>query len=231
MALNDRQLDVVNFVEQKFWEDGFIPSYEKVAEVLKEKVGYVRDCVEKSTDCRKALVARGVDVRPSEAANLLTSQQLMAANLILNTHDKRTQREKLDFLGISSQQWHAWLRQPGFSQYMTKRSEEMFGANDFSAYQALQEAVEEGDMNAVKFHFEMRGKYKNRVEVDLNIDSVVTNIVEIISTHVHDPDTLLAIANDIQNKVLPELSKDAGQHVTVEEVVREDSVLQRAGSL
>lgn len=224
MALNDRQLKVVNYVEQKFWEEGTAPSYEAVSEALKEKVSYVRNCIEKDSQCRKALTARGVDLRPREEGALLDSRQLMAVNLVLNYHDKRTLREKLDFLSISSQQWHAWLRQPGFSQYLTKRSEEMFGASDFSAYAALQEAVEEGDMNAVKFHFEMRGKYKNRVQVDLNVDGIVTQIVEIISTHVHDPDTLLAIANDIQSKVLPELEEETGQHAVVEEVVREDAL-------
>lgn len=197
-TLNERQMRVVNLVEQRFWEIGVMPSYEAVAEACKEEVDYVRKVVEKNPLARKSLVVRGVDLRASESARVLTSEQLMAANVVLNNHDARSLREKLEFLGISSQQWHAWLRQPGFSQYMTKRAEEAFGAHDYAAYAALGDAVEEGKLDAVKLHFEMRGKYKQQVDVHVNIEQVLMQVVEVISRHIDDRDVLLGIAKDFE---------------------------------
>lgn len=198
-TLNERQMRVVNFIEQRFWEHGVMPSYEAVAEGCKENVDYVRGTVEKNSLARKSLVVRGVDLRSDESARLLTSEQLMAANVVLNSHDTRSVREKLEFLNISSQKWAAWLRQPGFSNYMTKRAEEAFGANDFAAYTALGNAVDEGKLDAVKLHFEMRGKYKHTVDVNVNIEQVLMQVVEIISRHIDDRELLVAIAEDFSN--------------------------------
>jgi hypothetical protein len=195
--LSDRAVDVVNFIEQTFWLTGGMPTYEVIAEKTGESVKYVESVVEKNPLARKALVVRGVNLEKSEAAARLTSQQLMAANLALNAHDKRTLREKLDLLGISSQQWHAWLRQPGFSTYMSKRAEAAFQGNDHAAYAALAQNIDENDLNAVKFHFEMRGKYKQQLDINFNVQEVVMHIVEIVAKHVKDPDIIIAIAEEI----------------------------------
>lgn len=200
-TLTERQMRVVNLIEQRFWEIGVMPSYEVVAEASGETVNYVRTLVERNELARKSLVVRGVDLRASESARVLTSAQLMAANVVLNRHDTRSLREKLEFLGISSQAWAAWLRQPGFSKYMTKRAEEAFGANDFAAYGALSDAVEEGKLDAVKLHFEMRGKYKHTVDVNVNIEQVLMQVVEVISRHIDDRDLLLSIAKDFETLV------------------------------
>lgn len=208
-SLSDRALAVVNYTEQKFWDLGSLPSYEVIAAGVKEPVDYVRQVIEKNSLARKSLVVRGVDLSPSESAQLLTSEQLIAANLILNAHDKRSVREKLDQIGVSSQKWHAWLRQPGFSQYINKRAEAAFEANDHAAYAALQENVEEGRLDAVKFHFEMRGKYKQSLDLNINIEQVLTQVVEIVARHVNDQDTLIAIAEDmgqLQQRAVGELN-------------------------
>lgn len=198
-TLTDRELKVVNFIDQKFWETGFVPSYEAVGLATKEAPEYVKGLIERNQLARKSLIVRGVDLKAEESAGLLTSEQLMAANVMLNAHDKRSVREKLEFLNISSQQWHAWLRQPGFSQYMSKRAEAAFEGNDWKAYDALRENIEEGRLEAVKLHFEMRGKYKQQVDVNVNIEQVLTRVIEIISRHVNDEEVLVAIAEDFSN--------------------------------
>ena len=196
-SLNDRELRVVNFIDQKFWETGYMPTYEVISDGTKESVAFIKNLIEKNSTARKSLLVRGIEIDRDEDAAGLTATQLMAANVMLNTHDKRSVREKLEFLGISSQQWHAWLRQPGFSQYMSKRAEAAFEANDWAAYEALRENVEEGKLDAVKFHFEMRGKYKQSVDVNVNIEQVLTRVVEVIARHVNDEEIILAIAEDI----------------------------------
>jgi hypothetical protein len=196
-TLSDRALKVVGCVEKAFWETGETPTYEVIARDTGENVDYVRGTLERNKLARKALAVRGVDLLVPSKEDVLTPQQLLAANVILNSHDKRSLREKLEFIGVSSQQWHAWMRQPGFSSYIEKRAEEAFKGNDWLAYSALQENLEEGKLDAVKFHFEMRGKYKQSVDVNVNIEHVLMKVVEVISRHVSDEEVLLAIAGEL----------------------------------
>ena len=210
--LTDRAKKVASATEQYFWELGMIPAYEMIAARTGEKVQYVKGVIEKNALARKRLIAAGVDLEVDRSAEVLTPEQLLAANVVLNSHDKKSLREKLDMLGISSQQWHAWMRQPGFSQYMTKRAESAFESNDHAAYSALQEAVEEGSMDAVKFHFEMRGKYKKSIDVNVNVEEILTHVVEIVAKHVKDPDVILAVANDIEALEV-ESNKEGSRHV------------------
>lgn len=203
-ALTDRALAIVNFVEQKFWTNGGIPTYEVIAKGTGETVKYVAGILEKNALARKALVVRGVDLRPRSSAETLTGEQLMAANVMLNVHDKRSEREKLNFLGISSQKWHGWRRQPAFSNYLSSRAEAAFEADDFKAFQSLSKSVEDGDLNAVKFHFEMRGRYKNTLDVNVNIEGIMTQMIEIVAKHVRDPNTIVAIANELEQLELGE---------------------------
>jgi len=152
---------------------------------------------------------RGVDINPERSAGLLTPIQLMLANMLLNTHDTRSVREKLRELQITSQQYHAWLRAPAFQQHLAKRGEEMFKSIDWEAYEALAGAVRSQDVSALKLFFEMRGIYTPKQVQEINVDVVLVRVVEIIARHVHDPATLQAIADDLdmlevgQNRGVP----------------------------
>lgn len=199
--LTDRSKKVIDFIEQTFWETGGMPTYDLVASKTREKAQYVQSVVEKNPTARQALIARGVDLTPDTSSQQLTSEQLMAANIMLNVDDKRSRREKLQFLGITSQKWGAWMRQPAFSSYMTRRAEQAFSANDWAAYSGLGNLVEEEDLNAIKLHFEMRGKYKNTLDVNINIESVMIQVIEVIAKHVKEPEIIEAIAEDISSLV------------------------------
>lgn len=197
--LDDDQRAAVDFIEQTFWETGGMPTCDKVEAVTGVRSKRVEKWLKDSDLFRKALIARGVDLQPDVSDAQLSTAQLMCANLLMNTHDKRTEREKLAFLGISSQQYHAWLRQPAFANYLRTRAESLFSASDHKAYNALLQNVEEGDLNAVKLHFEMRGKYRNQLDVNINIETVVVQLVEIVAKHVKDPELLQAIALDVES--------------------------------
>jgi len=208
--LTDRAAKVVRATEQMYWELGLIPAYEMIAAKSGERVDYVKGVIEKNGAARRQLMACGIDLEADSSSKLLAKDQLLAANVILNAHDARSLREKLDLLGISSQKWSAWLRQPAFSQYMAKRAESLFEANDHAAYSALNKAVDEGGMDAVKFHFEMRGKYKQQLDVNINVEEVLVHVVEIIARHVDDKDTIIAIAEDIKTLNL----EDKGESIS-----------------
>lgn len=197
MALSEKQVEVVYFIEQKFWETGRIPTNEVIAERFAVALNTVKGWWQTGT-FREALVKRGVDFNPEQSSDLLTPIQLQLANVMLNTHDNRSEREKLNSLDVTSQQYHSWLRQPAFQNYLRKRAEAMFSAADFKAFQALSAEAAGGDVSALKLFFEMRGIYNPRVQIDVNVEAILMRVVEIIATHVKDPGTLEAIANDLE---------------------------------
>jgi hypothetical protein len=194
---------VANYCEQVYHTTGNLPTFDALAQqfslLLSEKD--VKR-IWKHKGFKATLVARGIPDELVNGSGLvpggLSGRQLLAANMMLNTHDVRSEREKLKELGISSQEWYGWLRDSRFADYLRSRSETMFGASDYKAYQKLTEKVEDGDMSAIKLHMEMRNIYTPRSQVSVNVQGVMVQLVDIISRHVKDKDVLTAIATDIK---------------------------------
>lgn len=201
--LTDREAKIVNYIEQRFYETGSLPTNEKIAEDLKFNK---QVCVQawKKENFRLALTARGVDLTPEQSEELLTPEQLLVANMVMNIHDKSSLRQKLEAVStalgvkVTVQRYNGWLNQPAFSNYLRKRAEKQFGAADSAALLSHVKAIHNGDMKAVQLFYEMTGRYNPRIQVDVNIESVIIKVVEIVSRHVTDPLTLQAIAAEIE---------------------------------
>jgi hypothetical protein len=204
-SLTSHEVRILSYCEQVYWESGLLPTPEKVSEDLGYTTATCRKAYQ-SEVFRNQLAARGIDptslvqvgtvVKESKA---LSPQQIVCANLMLNLHDKRSEREKLALIGVSSQQYHAWLRQPQFQEFLRKRGEALFSSSDYKAYKSLVRNVEAGDNKSLELFFRMRGIYKPQLDVNLNVDAVLTRVIEVISTHVKDPKILTAIANEIDS--------------------------------
>lgn len=195
--LGETAITVVGFIEQCFWTHGAIPTEEKTAEFLGISITTIKN-LWKDEDFRTALQKRGVDFSPEKSKGLLSIVQLTLANSLLNMHDKRSVREKLQELNISSQQYNAWLRTSEFRDYIAKRGEELFKSHDHEAYSALTQGAIGGDVNALKLFFEMRGIYNPKVQVEVNLDQILSKIIEIIARNVTDPVILAAIADEME---------------------------------
>lgn len=202
-TLTSLQVSILAFVEQVFWESGVLPTPEAVSEELTCRASTVVDTFVNET-FRAALVTKGIPVEslvtpgkliksPSKA---LSPQQILVANLMLNVHDNRSQREKLAWAKVSSQKYHAWLRQPAFVEFINKRAEQMFSSSDHLAYRSLIKNVTAGDPKSLDLFFRMRGIYNPSLNVNLNINAVLTQIIEIVSRHV-PPDVMTTIANEL----------------------------------
>lgn len=200
--LTDNEALVVRYMEQTFWEVGSIPTNE----VIEQRTGISQDRIRamwKKDVFRNALMARGIQIDLEDAKGILTMEQLTCANLLLNLHDKRTDRQKIKAMKdagfeISSQQYHAWMRQPAFRDYITKRAEQLFKSSNFQAYKAVTQSIEEGDLAAVKLSWEMQGIYNPKVQVDVNVGDIIVKLLEIITRNVTDPDILQVIASEVE---------------------------------
>ena len=204
MALTETEIRILNYVEQVWWEAGGVPTNERLIEDLAVTEDQIKNFWKKPI-VTKALAARGIELADADPSKgILTTPQIIMANMLLNLEDKRSTREKLkelsDAVGeeISTQKLAAWRRQPAFNAYLTKRAEELFKGSDPDAYAGLVQLVKQNDLGAIKTYFEMRGIYNPKVTVDVNVGLILTKIVEIVSRHVTDPEILEAIAEDVE---------------------------------
>lgn len=203
--LSDAEIRVLSYVEQLFWETGRLPSQAAVVEGLDPLSSLkTRNLVKRAWEkerFQKALEDRGLEFKTDE--KVLSPKQIVLVNMLLNVGDKKSLRQKLELLKVTMIQYNAWLRDPAFHQYLTMRTEQLFNHSDHEAYKSLIEQVMNGDTQAMKLFFEMRGIYNPRVTVDINIETVVYRLVEIVGKHVRDPQVLQAIATEVEELGLP----------------------------
>lgn len=132
---------------------------------------------------------------PTIQGRSLTPDQLTAINTILNFTDTRSEKKKLADLGISQTTWNGWRQNPAFKEYLLQRTESILGDSIPDANMALVERARNGDLGAIKLVYEMTGRYRGN-ETGIDPRALLNKVLEIISIHVQDPETLLKISND-----------------------------------
>ena len=200
IVLSENQVEALTYIEQCYFLQGDMPADEKLADVIGVGISTVKSWW-KNDSFQTVLRAKGLPVEDrisGKSREVLLPEQLAVANKVLNLQDRRSLREKLEESGITSQKYQAWRRDPVFQRYMQKRAESMFSSGSDAAYVNLMKNVEGGSLDAAKLFFEMTGIYNPKISVELNVDTVMAGVIEIIQRRVKDPATMEAIALDIE---------------------------------
>lgn len=210
-SLSPNEIRILNYVEQTFWATGLVPTVQAITENLTGvNGGKLHDLTVQSAfrneTFKQQLAVKGLPpVGLISHDSVLSAEQIVCANLMLNLHDKRSEREKLAFLNISSQKYHAWLRQPAFVEFLRKRGEALFSSSDFLAYKSLVNNVKSGDNKALEMFFQMRGIWKKELNINVNIDVVLAQVIEVVTRYVKDPVILGQIADGIESIIEAEV--------------------------
>lgn len=158
----------------------------------------------------KAVVTNGLKRR----AENLTPKQLLVANTLLDTIDTRSEKKKLQDLRVSTATYQAWLNDPIFVDYITKRAELLLGPAQADAHLALIDKVKAGDVSAIKYYNDLVGRFSptssNGVNVNVGVSgsrsdfkALLFHILEIIQDEVDDPKAKIRIGErfkDLINK-------------------------------
>jgi hypothetical protein len=143
-----------------------------------------------------AVKNRGV---PWENINGLTTRQMLAITVMTNPHDRRNPAAKLKAVGVSHSQYAAWCKQPVFKRHMERVTEGLINDNIGLMQTALVNKATNGDLNAIKFVYEMTGKHDPASKEVIQLRSIVSMLLEILSRHLSSqPEVLQAVAIDIQ---------------------------------
>lgn len=199
MALNESEYELVTFIEQEYLLSGSIPSKEICLEKLSLSAKKY-DALWKRDDFRTALMSRGISQKildGTEHNGVLTTKQMLAVNTLLDINDTRSDTKKLRDLGIPTQTYQGWQRDPAFRAYLHQRTELLFGDALTEANRALYDNVKRGDLGSMKQLWEMTGRWSSKPVAEMNIEWVLMKVIEVIQRHVTEPAQLSAIAADL----------------------------------
>lgn len=198
MALTDEQLAIVSYVDQVWWSQtpNRLPTDEKIAEATKLDIKRVK-AAWKVEAVRQSLMMRGVNLTQAEDEVVLTAQQILCANMLLNTQDKSSIRQKLEQINVTTTQYQGWLANPAFKKYLKNRAEFIFAGAEPNALLGITRAVESGDLKAIQFYLEVTGRYNPKLQIEVNVDTIISRVVDVVSRYV-SADVMERIAMDLE---------------------------------
>jgi hypothetical protein len=135
---------------------------------------------------------RGISHQPK----YFTPEQVAAISLITNVYDTRPNHAKLAAIGVTPEQYNGWMQNPEFKNELQRRAEDILDNIFPEAQAALSKKVMSGDVNALKFYYEITGRAASPDAINLKL--TMMKIIEAIQKHVKDPVILSAIASEIQ---------------------------------
>jgi hypothetical protein len=128
----------------------------------------------------------------------LTPEQLAVANSIMNLADKRSITKKLQDFGVSPAKYANWKKNPVFNGYLRDRTESQLGESVPDVHLALIDAATSGDLQAIKLFYEITGRHTQNSQQNVNVQVMLTGVIEAVAEFVHDPVILQQIAARIQ---------------------------------
>lgn len=201
------ELEILTYIEQKFYETGRLPTKESLCEHfnldLRRLAAYMR-----RSNFKTAYEARGLPSYQTTKANdqgLLTPIQLAVANVILNVHDRQTIRRKLQAMNVTTAQFQAWQKQEAFQSYLRRESIARFNNTDVDARLSLTKLVQDSDLNAIKYYFELNGTYNPANQQLINLTSILATLMEILVRYL-GPQELQEVAEQLELLLTGQLS-------------------------
>ncbi len=198
--LSPAEAELVKFYHLSWILKQKVPTIEEVATEVRKKYPTTRltsiNYYLNRQPVKKALEARGIPYLQHTQSEL-TATQIAVANVMMNFADERSNREKLDSLGVNSSQYKAWLQDPQFKNLIDSLADQNVRNLRPVAITEFSKLVHEGNWNAVKFYLETTGAFEDGRAPQA--EQQVMLLIEIIQKHVKDPDTMMAIAQDVIN--------------------------------
>ena len=103
---------------------------------------------------------------------MLKPKQLKAIELMANPDTALNRTKIMEEVGIGRTAFYAWLKDAEFLEALNKKVEQYTDSEIAVVWKSLIRQIEKGDTSAIKLYFELKGKYKQQVElqsVDINI--------------------------------------------------------------
>ncbi len=189
-----------------------VPSVEDIAEFSEHRASTISRII--ATDEFKiAIEARGV--RWQTMLGGISAEQHYAISILFNPTDRRPLAAKLKSAGVTYAKYKAWLKEPTFNNFVQQNAEQMLTDHQADIHTAFLNKAMTGDLPAVKFYYELTGRHSPQANQVIDLQRVVGLLLESVSKHVTDPETLLKITVDFAG-AMPRGTTVPGSVVTTE---------------
>jgi hypothetical protein len=142
---------------------------------------------------KQSLERRGIS-HPNRAHGL-TDKQMAAIAVVTNYIDRRPTDAKLAAIGVTAEMYNGWMQDSEFKRQLQSRADEITDNVYPEAQAALARKVSEGEVQAIKFYYELTGRANTPETINLKL--TLLKIQEAIERNVKDPRVLQAIGQDI----------------------------------
>lgn len=194
--LTTQEALVIGFIEQFWNRHGFFPPPTELRKrgVLDTNAFYKKPVFIKAMD------ARGISLPGGEGAPVDFSKSQLAAILAMTDPlDRRSAASKLKLLGVTTQQWQAWMKDDKFKDYVHELSAKNFVDGIHMAQVGLAKKLEDGDVNAIKYYYEVTGRFQGGESGNVqNVRIIITKLVEVLQRRIKDPELLAEIGRDFE---------------------------------
>jgi hypothetical protein len=191
--LTKKEKELIDFYELQWFLRHNVPTIDEVAKQIEQTQVSVNHYLTRAPVI-KALEKRGIPWRQHSQSEL-TSQQVATAIVMMNFVDTRSNKDKLDQLGINESQYYAWLNDPQFKNLINNLKDQNLANIEPTAITEFTKKINQGDWQAVKFYLETTGAMQSTEQPQSA--QLISMIVEIIQRHVKDETVMNAIAADI----------------------------------
>jgi len=185
--------DFNSFIETYFNQMGSLPSLQRLREEFPEKTARVIENDFKTAAVKLETKGYGITKK-----DYLSPEQLAVANSILNLADKRSITKKLQDFQVSPAKYANWKKNPIFNGYLRERSEALLGDSVSDVHLALIDSASSGDIQAIKLFYEITGRHSVHSQQNVNVQVMLTSVIEAVAKYVKDPEILQKIAGEIQ---------------------------------
>lgn len=145
---------------------------------------------------RRKLVIRGL---PLTKRTMLTEEQLKTLAIITNPELKGGLAARLKLAGVGHAKHSSWMNDPQYRECYNALAMQILDNALADVNMGLANSAARGDVAAVKFFYEVTGRYRpgDMPQQGQDVMQVLVKVVDIISKHVTDPVTLEKIAGEM----------------------------------
>jgi len=202
--LEDWEREVVSFIERYHAVGGVAPGDSEILDYVNDFCDVEEELTEDGLEALKndflfqeSMRVRGIIINEGSVNKNLTPRQMAAVAAMLNLIDKRSDEKKLRDLGIHTEEWATWMLNDKFAAYVNGRTEKMIMNSTGEAHMGLLKGVRAGNLQAVRLHYELTGRYNPDQDAALNVRVILGRVLEVIQKHVKDPNVLNSLGADL----------------------------------
>lgn len=120
----------------------------------------------------------------------LTEQQELALLVLTDPSIRGGFNQRLKVAGIGIAQHRAWMSDPLYRERIEDFGARLLRDHEVDMLTELSSQALSGDLQAIKYAFEVSGKHNPAQQAKIDVDIVLEKVVEIIASEVKDQDTL-----------------------------------------